>query len=290
MNVCRSYLFVPAKEMSIIKKAVMSNADSVIIDLEDSVAFDQKDTARGLVKQALQELNERKQIYVRINNFTTPFWEKDLACSVINGASGVIVPKTENKEQITYICEKVRELIQAKNRTIPFKVIPLIETAKGVQFAYEIAGADPLISKLAFGSIDYSLDIGCELTSGRGELLYALSRIVVASRAADISGPIDAVFPELGNSKELELEAIQGKKLGFKGKLTIHPQQIEIVNKVFSPKEKEIEDSREIVKKFEEAERQGSASISVNGKLVDYPVYKKAKEIVNFGNLQGSKS
>lgn len=297
MSFCRSYLFVPAKDKSVIKKAVNSASDSVIIDLEDAVAYSRKDNARELVKQSLQDQDGRKPIYVRINDFSTPFWEKDLACSVNYGASGIIVPKAEKVEDISCICNKARNLIQKNSKTVSgkrdnesFEVIPLIETAKGVQFAYEIAGADPLISKLAFGSIDYSLDIGCNLTPNGNELLYARSRIVVASRAADRGGPIDAVYPDLNNADGLEDETMRAKQLGFKGKLTIHPKQLDIVHKLFTPGKKEFEEARQIVDQFEKAEQQGLASISVNGKLVDYPVYKKAKEIVSLDNLQGSKA
>ncbi|WP_174614477.1 HpcH/HpaI aldolase/citrate lyase family protein [Virgibacillus ihumii] len=290
MSVCRSYLFVPAKELSIINKAINSEADSVIIDLEDAVAYSEKNNARELVKESLQKLNNQKPVYVRINDIGTPFWEEDLAYSVQYGAHGVIVPKSENPEDISYICKRIREMTQNKNGTVlretndsnSFEVIPLLETAKGIQFAYEIAKSDSLVSKLAFGSIDYSLDIGCQLSSSGDELLYARSRIVVGSRAADREGPIDAVFPSLNNPGGLEYEATQAKKLGFKGKLTIHPKQVDIVNNLFMPGDEELREAREIVEQFEKAEQEGLASISVNGNLVDYPVYKKAKEVLNF--------
>lgn len=282
MNTWRSYLFVPAKKPSVMKKAVFSDADSVIFDLEDAVAQSEKDNARSLIKEALSEFKDEKPIYIRINDMSTPYWEEDLKTAVSYGAKGVIVPKSEDQEGTRLVCNKVKGI----SKKADFEVIPLLETAKGVQFAYEIASADSLVTNLAFGYIDFSLDVGCEVTSGEEELLYARSRIVIASRAASKEPPIDAVYPDLQNPEGLRNETTLAKRLGFRGKLIIHPKQIETVHQVFAPGEQELQEATEIVEKFEEAERQGVASISVNNKLVDYPVYKKAKEMLAFyGNM-----
>jgi citrate lyase subunit beta / citryl-CoA lyase len=163
--------------------------------------------------------------------------------------------------------------------------LPLIETASGVHFAYDIANSDQLIPRLVFGSIDYSLDIDCELTDGGEELYYARSQIVNASRAAGIGSPVDAVYPDLANEEGLNREAVRARISGFKAKLAIHPKQLSIIHQVFTPEEHALEEAREIVKAFEEAERNGSASISVRNKLVDYPVYKKAKSLLHYTTL-----
>ncbi|MFD2925614.1 HpcH/HpaI aldolase/citrate lyase family protein [Halobacillus naozhouensis] len=289
MSVLRSYLFVPARQLSMIRKAIQSEADCIIIDLEDAVVTAEKESAREIMIYTLQELKGAKPIYVRINDTSTPFWEEDITSSILNGASGVVVPKSESKEQMIHLCERVVKWLSSENAayadgTSPFDVIPLIETAKGVQHVDEIAGAHSFISNLAFGSIDYSLDIGCELTPEGKELIYPLSKIVVASRAAEIGGPIDAVYPDLSNHTGLVEEAKRSKNLGFKGKLIIHPKQLEAVNQLFAPSEREVQQAREIVDEFEKAELSGKASITVDGRLVDYPVYKKAKEIVSLVN------
>lgn len=189
-----------------------------------------------------------------------------------------MVPKSENAEEIRTICNKSRALLGGNNET--FEVIPLIETAKGIQFAYSVASADPMISRMAFGSIDFSLDIDCELTSDGLELLHARSQIVIASRAAGIGAPIDAVYPDLQNDSGLEKEAKNARQLGFKAKLIIHPKQIETVHRIYSPSIDEINRARMIVNAFEESEKNGVASIRVNNMMVDYPVYKKAKELL----------
>ncbi|MEI4768729.1 CoA ester lyase [Psychrobacillus sp. FJAT-51614] len=278
MNLARSYLFVPGTNMDIIKKAVLSNADSVILDLEDAVALSEKESAREIVKESLIRFGNEKEMIVRINDLDTPFWEMDLKCALSSGASGVMVPKSESFHGIRSVCNKVREF--SSNHSRPIQVIPLIETAKGIQFAHSIATSDKLIARMAFGSIDFSLDIDCELTPNGLELLFARSQIVIASRAAGIGSPIDTVYPELNNETGLENDAKLAKQLGFKGKLIIHPKQIQAVHQTFSPSKTEIDQATAIVKAFEEAENNGIASIEVNDQFVDYPVYKKAKSIL----------
>ncbi|RNF40251.1 HpcH/HpaI aldolase/citrate lyase family protein [Planococcus salinus] len=271
----RSYLFVPGKNAAVTKKAVSSEADCVILDLEDAVAVSEKSSARDMVKESLRNFTNEKQLIVRINAMNTPYWEEDLAAAIHGGASGVMLPKADSGKDIAALCEKIRELSEEKDPDI--EVFPMIESAQGVQFAYEIASADRLVTALAFGSIDFSLDIGCELTADGLELLFARSQIVIASSAAGIGAPIDAVYPDLLNPEGLEKEARSAKQLGFKGKLIIHPKQMPLVHEVFSPSEREIEQAKEIVAAFEKAEKNGVASIEVQGQFVDYPVYKKAK-------------
>jgi citrate lyase subunit beta/citryl-CoA lyase len=275
MRIARSYLFVPGINKDVIKKAILSDADCVILDLEDAVAISEKENARETVKETLIRYSKEKEIIVRINDLDSLYWEKDLICALTNGATGIMVPKSESDQDIRRVCTKVREVSQELSRC--FQVIPLIETAKGVHFAYSISMADKMISRLAFGSIDFSLDIDCEHTENGLELLFARSQIVIASKASGIGPPIDTVYPNLNNEIGLENEAKLAKQLGFKGKLIIHPKQIQIVHKTFSPSENEIKDATAFVEAFEEAEKNGVASISVNNQLVDYPVYKKAK-------------
>lgn len=230
------------------------------------------------MKETLIRFSKEKEIIVRINDLNSPYWENDLICAITNGATGIMVPKSESEEDMRIVCSKAREVSKDLSRL--FQVIPLIETAKGVHFAYSISLADEMISRLAFGSIDFSLDINCELTENGLELLFARSQIVIASKAARIGSPIDTVYPNLNNYAGLENEAKLAKQLGFIGKLIIHPKQLQIVNKTFSPSKNEINDAKAIIKEFEEAERNGVASIKVNDQLVDYPVYKKAKSLL----------
>lgn len=274
-----SYLFVPATSFSLIEKAVTSKADVVIIDLEDAVALSEKQAAREVMKEALKVYKKEHKIIVRINALETSFWEADLETAVTNGAEGIMLPKAENEQGIQTVSNKIREI--RKNSDEAFELIPLIESAKGIQFAYAIASADPLVSALAFGSIDFSLDIDCELTPEGLELLFARSQLVIASKAAGIGPPIDAVYPNLTDENGLKNQTVFANQLGFKAKLVIHPKQLDVVHQVFSTSDEEIIIAKKIVQAFEKAEKEGIASIKVDGQFVDYPIYKKAKKTYN---------
>lgn len=280
MNASRSYLFVPATDFSVIKKAVSSMADRVILDLEDAVALSEKQVAREVMKEALAAYQQEREIIVRINGLDTDLWKADLEMAITNGAAGIMVPKAESEQEIQNVCSRIRDISGGQE----VEVIPLIESAKGVQFAYAIASADPLVSALAFGSIDFSLDIDCELTPEGLELLYARSQLVIASKAADIGSPIDAVYPDLRDENGLEKQTVFAKQLGFKAKLVIHPKQVDVVHQVLTPSDEELALAEEIVEAFEQAEKNGTASIKVDGQFVDYPVYKKAKRTLQNRN------
>ncbi len=282
----RSYLFVPAISTRMFEKALASDADCIIFDLEDAVAISDKQEARERVKNFLLNNQPRKDILIRINDVTTTFWREDLEAAIGAGACGVIVPKAESAVSMKMVGETALHSLERLNRDLhSFVILPLIETARGVQFAYEIAAANYLIKRLVFGSIDYSLDVDCELTDDGTELLYARSQVVNASRAAGIGSPIDAVYPDLANEQGLRNESQRARKLGFKAKLAIHPKQLMPIHEIFSPNQKELNAAIEIVNAFEAAELQGTASIAVGNKLVDYPVYKKAKALLQLASL-----
>lgn len=273
MIVERSYLFVPATKPQMISKALKSKADAIILDIEDSVAHVEKESARLMLTRALGM--DKKKVLLRINDYNSPYWQLDILCAIQNGINRIMIPKTESAENIEEICNFIKRESQEL-----MEIIPLIETAKGIHFTYEIAKANRFVSKLAFGSIDYSLDTGCELSSGGLELLYARSKIVNESKAVGLQSPIDTIFPDLTNTAGLKESALYGKKIGFKSKMIIHPNQIDIVNDVFSPTEKEIKDAQKLIQAFEEAEKKGIASIKYQNQLIDYPMYKKAKNLL----------
>lgn len=283
MAASRSYLFVPAVNLPLVKKAVSSSADVVIVDLEDAVALSEKQAAREVMKKALKAYKHEKKMMVRINALDTSFWSDDLESAITNGAAGIMIPKAEDEQEIRKVADKIRQI--SGDNGEGFNLVPLIESAKGVQFAFAIASADPLVSELAFGSIDFSLDIGCALTPEGLELLYARSQLVIASKAAGKGSPIDAVYPDLRDEEGLKKQTAFAKQLGFKAKLVIHPKQLDVVHGVLLPSEEEMSLANEIVEAFEKAEKSGVASIKIAGQLVDYPVYKKAKKTLENGNV-----
>jgi citrate lyase subunit beta/citryl-CoA lyase len=165
------------------------------------------------------------------------------------------------------------------------EIVPMIESAIGLQRAYEIASSVQRVKRLAFGSLDFALDINAQLTKEGTELLYARSQLVVVSRAAGIEAPIDTVFFDIKDSANLTKEALFVKQLGFQGKLVIHPSQIDIVNEVFKPTKLEIEEAGLIVAAFDEALSRGSGVVQFRGKMVDRPVAEQARKLLEFAEL-----
>lgn len=268
----KSYLFVPASKPERIAKALQTKADAIIIDLEDAVALAQKDSVRRSLTKAIPKFQHvEKKIILRINDRTTPFWKADVQFAARYEFLGVMLPKVNGPEDVKALATYLHE-----NQ----EIIPLVETAKGIQFAYEIATASPATSRLAFGAIDYCLDLGISVSPTSEELLYPRSRVVVASRAAGLIPPIDTVFANFVDIDGLVTDAKRAKQLGFQAKLCIHPKQLDVVNEVFLPTEVELEWAFQVVSAFEQVEKEGSGSIQLNGKMVDYPVYKQAIQII----------
>ncbi|MDY6821762.1 MAG: CoA ester lyase [Deferribacterota bacterium] len=274
MRLYRSFLFVPGNNEKRIRKALSSEADAIIIDLEDAVATNEKDSARDI---ALRLSNEprKKPLYIRINSLKSPYFEKDIECINTSNIDGVILPKCEKGEDVTYLVNRLK---------IKLDIIPLIESAKGVINSQNIAASSENISRLAFGAIDYTLDIEAIYSKTGKELLYPRSKLVLSSKVANLFPPVDTVFPDLEDETSLALEIEEAKILGMFGKLAIHPKQLPIINNNFTPSEKEIEEAKKVVEIFEKSEKEGTAAIEVDGKFVDYPVYKRSKNLLNLIN------
>jgi len=279
MSLFRSWMFVPGNQERRLQKVKDLGSDIVIYDLEDAVPLQEKDKARELVQQTVADHRDKVQ-YVRVNDATTPYFAADLRVAGA-GAAGIVLPKAAGKGQIRLVEEllsEVEEKYQLPRGSA--EIVPLIESALGVHHAYEIATASQRVKRLAFGSVDFTLDVNAQLTKEGTEILYARSHLVVVSRAAGIEPPIDAVYIHVKDSEGLERDARLAKQLGFQGKLVIHPDQIAVVNQVFAPAQEEVEAARKIVAAFEEAVASGLAAIQVDGRLIDYPVAEKAKRIV----------
>ncbi len=273
----RSFLFVPVKSAKIITKGLQLPADKIIFDLEDAVALSEKDRARTLLKEELQkQTNLPNNLYVRINELSSPFWEEDLKTVLSFPSLKLVIPKVNETNDIYTIDEKIKTL----GHTIQ-EIVPIIETGKGLWNAKEIACSSEKIKLLAFGAVDYSLDVGIDPSSSGYELLHAKSQLVLSSRVADIEPPIDAVYTAFTDQGGFIKEAELAKRLGFQGKLLIHPNQIDDANEAFSPSDAELTYAKKIVSAFHEAESNGLASIEVDGKMVDYPVMLKAKKLLD---------
>ncbi|UOF88956.1 CoA ester lyase [Fodinisporobacter ferrooxydans] len=245
MRLFRSWMFVPGSDIKKIEKSKQLSADVVIYDLEDAVSLTEKDSARKLVKQVVQAEVDRIH-FVKINSISSPLFLDDLDAIAEKGLSGIVLPKSENKEQIVLLDDLLNQFEMKRSIHQKIEIMPLIESASGLYNAYEIAQSSSRIKRLAFGAVDFSLDIHAELTKEGTELLYARSQLVVASRAAGVEPPIDAVYLDFKDYEGLKRETSFVKQLGFQGKLVIHPNQIETVNAVFLPTAAEIEEGIEV--------------------------------------------
>lgn len=281
----RSLLFAPANDLRKVEKALSLDADGVIIDLEDAVALSEKVKARSLAQDILRQAGS-KTIYVRVNSVASPFIVGDLIAIMNNRPAGIMLPKAESAEEIKRVDWLMNQL-EEEYKLLPGQVelVPLIETACGVLNAFKIGSATPRVKFLAFGAIDYTLDIGTSLSNTGHEIFYARAHLVVASRAAGCEAPVDTVYPDLKNTEGFRAECLFARQLGYQGKLVIHPSQIETANEIFSPAEEEIEYARKAVKAFEEAHKQGVAAVQLEGKFIDYPVAARAKRVLEMANI-----
>ena len=275
MEYIRSFLFAPGSNEKIIKKALNSSADAVIIDLEDATALNEKDKAREIALK-ISLIDRDKPLYIRINGANSPFFEKDLELLESAKLDGVVLPKCEDSDDIIKLTQAIKENID---------VIPLIESAKGIINLVNMGRASKKISRFAFGAIDYTLDINAQYTKSGFELLYPRSYLVLTSRILNLLPPVDTVFPYLNDETGLINETKHIKELGMFGKLAIHPKQVDIINDIFTPTKSEIDEANSIAKAFLEAEKEGVASIRVNNKFVDYPVYLKSKRIIELAKI-----
>ena len=262
-----SWLFVPADRPDRFGKALRAGADEVILDLEDAVAQDAKRAARAHV---VDWLSDRHSSWVRINRSGTPWHVDDIdAVACCDGLRGLVVPKAEEPGVITAIAARVALL-----RGVDRPIVALVETALGV-LELDALSRCPAISRLAFGSIDFALDIDAHETDEA--LLHARSSLVVASRAAGLPSPIEGVTVDVRNPDLVIAAARRARALGFGGKLCIHPRQVEAVNAAFAPTEAELEWARRVLSAVQESD--GSA-FTLDGRMVDEPVLARAKRII----------
>ena len=280
-------MFVPGNNPGMMADAHIYGTDSIMLDLEDSVTMAEKDTARLLVHNALKSIDYGDtEMVVRINPLNTPYGKKDIEAVVKAGVDVIRMPKTETAEEVIEVereIERVEKEIGCLGRT---KIMAAIESTLGIVNAYAIATASPRMMGIALGAEDYSANLKTQRTPGGDELRLARETIVVAARAAGIDA-LDTVYSNLNDMETFRKEVEFIKTLGFDGKSIINPRQIEVVNDVFAPKEKEIEKSRTILAAIKEAERKGSGVIAVNGKMVDRPVVLRAQRTIDLAIASG---
>lgn len=258
-----SYLFVPADRPERYAKALGSGAHAVIVDLEDAVAPAAKPAARAMLRAWLQSA-QAQAVHVRINAAGTPWFEDDLALCAHAGCAGIVLPKAEGPEQID-------RLVAAAHGK---PVLPLIESAAGLAECRAIA-ASPGVQRLVFGSIDFQADLGID---GEDDALLAFrSEIVLASRLAQLQAPVDGVTTALDDATAIARDTARARRLGFGGKLCIHPRQVPEVHAGLAPRPQELAWAHRVL---QAAASSGGAAVAVDGKMVDAPVLKRAQALL----------
>ena len=288
MTPMRTLLFVPAHRESMVQKAHQIPADVICLDLEDAVPPGEKQTARDSVRAAIESLKAAgKRVHVRVNHLDTGLTKADLSAAIGPGLDGLLFPKARGAAHIRELDVLIREQ-EMHNGVRPGTVIliPMIESARALLRAEEIAQASTRIAALALGGEDYAADLGVPRTPAANELEYA-RRVVIHVAVACGLQPLDGIYTTLHDEAGLLADARYSRSIGMKGKYVIHPEQVEPINDVFSPTAKEIEAARRIVTAYDEAMGRGIGVIDVDGEMVDVPVANRARDLLAYAEAIG---
>ena len=264
----RSYLYVPGSDPRRIEKALASEADTVILDLEDAVAPNRKEEARTTVAEVLRSEQE-KPVFVRINAPDSVLAEEDVEAVAGPRLAGLRLPKTESPESVRRVAQWLDKLGCEAGLQC------LIESALGLEFAFEIARAHEKVVGMSLGEADLAADLGVRGDAG---LLYARSRLVAATRAAGLPGPVQSVYTNVRDVEGLRRSTMEGKNMGFVGRSAIHPAQIEVINEVFTPTEEEVAEAKDLLARLEESTGTGTGAFALeDGRFVDEAVVGSAR-------------
>ncbi|VWB17309.1 HpcH/HpaI aldolase/citrate lyase family protein [Burkholderia metallica] len=270
----RSFLFVPATRPERFAKALESAADCIVIDLEDAVGMDAKDAARAQLAQHLPllDLEQRSRTVVRVNAVGTPWHDEDIALLRAWTRQDVVVmlPKAEDASALRRVAQQLGDAA---------RIVALIESLAGLD-AVDALARDPQVVRLAFGHLDFQLDLGMRASAEEPELAFVRNALVAASRRARLPAPIDGVTVRTDDAERLAADARRARAFGFGGKLCIHPAQVAGVNDAFGYSDDEHAWARRVI---DEAGKHGGAAFSLDGRMVDLPVIRAAEAIVASG-------
>jgi citrate lyase subunit beta/citryl-CoA lyase len=272
----RSVLFVPGTSRERFAKAFAAGADAVVLDLEDGVDAARKAEARTMVAEWLTtDSSERAARLVRVNSAGSAFIDDDLEwlASIEGLYDALVLPKVETPEEIVGIARAAAAT----------RIVPLLETARGILRSGDIVTAGPEIPAVLFGAEDLTAELGIPRTIDGDELLVARGQVVLA--AASIGAdPIDAVFVEIAHADGLRRDATRARALGFTGKMAIHPDQVAVINAVFTPSASEISAARRIVEAAAAAQAEGEGAFRLDGRMVDAPIIRRAERVLSVAN------
>ncbi|MGA7615698.1 MAG: aldolase/citrate lyase family protein, partial [Thermoanaerobaculia bacterium] len=278
-------LYLPGNEPKYFVSAALHGPDAVILDLEDSVHPNEKDAARIVVRNALRAVDFGScERMVRINPF--PLGLEDLDEVIPEMPDVILIPKVERADEVIEIERRIDEILLARDLDRPIWLMPILESARGIENAYEIASATSRVVALTIGLEDYTADLGVPKTKEGRESEYARMRLVNAARAAGIQA-IDSVWGDVGDTEGLREWALRSRALGFTGMGCVHPLQVEVIHEAFAPTAEEIAKAERIVKAFREAQRRGLGVVSLGSKMIDPPVVLRAVRLVEQASAMG---
>ena len=284
----RSLLFLPGNTPNMLMNGSCLGADAVILDLEDAVSPAEKDAARILVRNTLRYMDFRGcERIIRINGVDTPYWQADLTAVFPQKPELILLPKAARTEDILAadaFMTQLEEQLGFEKNTVG--LMPLIETALGVENAFAIAACTPRVKALFLGAEDLTADLQCKRTNEGREIFYARTRLVTAARAAGVD-VYDTPFTDVNDDEGARADAQYAKSLGFTGKSSISPRHVEGINEVFSPTEKEIDYAYEVMEAIETAKAQGKGAIALHGKMIDAPIVARAQRTILMAQALG---
>ncbi|MDV3146955.1 MAG: CoA ester lyase [Sweet potato little leaf phytoplasma] len=284
----KTMLFIPGNNPALFKDVISYQVDSVIFDLEDAIAIEEKDAARELTRNMISFLDYHRfniETMVRINAFDTPFYQRDLEAMVTNEKLDAIrLPKVESKLEVLRVIKDIENIEAKYNKPSKIVIFCAIESAKGVLNALEIASSSSRVVGIALGGVDYMLNLQATKTINRHELFFARQMILHAARSVDIDA-IDCIYDNVSDLEGLEKEAILVKEMGFNGKSAIHPDRLPILNRIFQPSDKEIQEALKILTLYKKYRSQNQGVFAIDGKMIDKPVIKYAENILQKANI-----
>ncbi len=286
----RSLFFVPGGEPRKLEKSRSIEADTLLLDLEDSVALSEKDRARKLVSEFLREGDfGGSEPAVRVNPPGTPYFDEDLAAAVRAGAAAIMIPKSEDPRQLAEVGKRIEALEgdAADHRRGATRILALVETAAGIVHAAALSGGSPRIDALCFGHADFSRDMQLAAAdASRGAAFHGRCALAIAARATGLA-PIDTVHLDVRNQDAFREDTALGIELGFEGKLCIHPAQVGLANELYTPTEPQIEYAERVLEAHEKARSEGRGVFTVDGKMVDAPLIAAQERVLEKARRAG---
>jgi citrate lyase subunit beta/citryl-CoA lyase len=272
-------------------KAPTTGADAILLDLEDAVPEEEKATAREMVRGYIPSLNGFP-VFVRTSAASTGLVRSDLEAALLPGLHGIFMPKLDSPDEVRTVAGWLDELeIGAGIAHGTVELICMLESARGVRLAYEIAMSSPRVVSLLFASGengDFQTDMGCDWSVSGVEMLYARSKVVLDSRAAGLEHILDGVFVDIDNLDGLVADTTLSKRLGYTGRTIIHPKHVDQVNRIYTPSAAEVDYYRELIATFETGLTLGKGAVAFRGKMIDYAMAARARRVLERSEMLSS--